>query len=108
MTDQIPLAEAQRLPVGGILYFAEGQVPENFIPFDGRVLTKTEYPALIEVLESTREYIERYWRIMGGQRIKYTAWRTPRLTTEEVKKLMPIVWDGELVLAIKAFPTPNQ
>lgn len=48
MTDQIPKAELEYLPLGSIMPFVDaGETPLDFVVLRGQTLTNVEFPALI-------------------------------------------------------------
>lgn len=78
------------LPIGSIIPFSVGdEIPEGFIPFDGRDINRDEYPdvvdAILDVLDSRIVIIRPWWEHHGGG-VTQTGVRLPDIAPEDVYK----------------------
>lgn len=91
MSDTIPVPlnlspeEAdERLPVGFINPFPPDSVPDNWVPFDGRVLFGHDYPSLYDSLMR----VAQVWERLGGKISANAIVMPGPLTDEEANDLV--------------------
>lgn len=100
MTD---FADLGITPLGTIMPMLPGGVPEDWLPFDGLVILREEYPDLWDILQGGIDLILPYWEKMGGT-ITEDEIVLPDLDSKQASIFagIPIGEDGSITLAIKA------